>query len=602
MRPSLDLSSLRRRFLSRELTAGGLADEVLARIADAGEDRVWIERVPAAALRARAALLDSRVADEPEILERLPLFGVPFAVKDNIDVEGLATTAACPGFAYRAQQTAPAVERLLAAGALLVGKANLDQFATGLVGTRSPYGTPRNPFDERYIPGGSSSGSPVVVSGGLATFPLHTDTPGSGRVPASFTNIVGLKPTRGRVSMRGVVPACRSLDCVSVFALTCDDAAEVLRCCGVYDDVDPFARRAPDRARAMPRPFRFAVPREGDLEFFGDSDARRLFAHAIGEMQALGGVAVETDITACRQGAELLYDGPWVAERLATVETLLEQTPDVLLPQTRQIISAGARYSAVDAFKASYRLAELRRAAERLWEQADFLLLPTAGTIYRVDEIEADPLRLNSRLGIYTNFVNLFDLSAVALPAGFRSDGLPWGVSCIAPAFAEEALCALGAEFQQRLGLPLGATGHALPAWPVPAAPPAEQAVLLAVAGAHLSDMPLNGELVALGARFVERAQTAPSYRMFLLEGAPLRPGLLRDEGAAHAFEIELWSLAPAALGGLVAAIAPPLSIGTIRLSDGREVKGFLCESAAASQAQDISDCSGWREFLRRRA
>ncbi len=597
---SFDLGSLRRRFLAGELTAAALVEEVLARIAAAGDDKVWIARVPAATLREHAAALDAAAARDPGLLARLPLFGIPFAVKDNIDAAGLATTAGCAAFAYEPIETAPSVARLLEAGALLVGKTNLDQFATGLVGTRSPYGVARNPFDPRYISGGSSSGSAVAVAAGLVSVALGTDTAGSGRVPAAFNNIVGLKPTRGRISARGVVPACRSLDCVSIFALSCEDAATVLEICGVYDPEDPFARRAPPDVAALPRPFRFAVPRAADLDFAGNDDGPALFERAAAALEALGGRRVEVDLTLCREAAAMLYDGPWVAERLAAVEALFNRSPEALLPVTREIIGAGARHSALDAFKASYRLAALRRKAEALWQAAELLLVPTAGTIYTLAEVEADPIRLNTRLGTYTNFVNLFDLAAVALPAGFRRDGLPFGVTCIAPAFSEAALLALGSAFQRQLDLPLGATPHRLPPLAAPA-PARDGRIAIAVAGAHLTGMPLNGRLLELGASLVEQTQTAPAYRMFLLDGEPARPGLLRDSAGGRAFEVELWAMSPAALGTLVAETAPPLSVGTVLLGDGRAVKGFLCEAEAAAGAEEISAYGGWRDFLLRR-
>ncbi len=597
---SFDLGSLRRRIVAGELSAAALAQEVLARLAAAGDDKVWIARVGEDALRQRAAALDAAVARDPSLLARLPLFGVPFAVKDNIDVAGLPTTAGCPAFAYAPAATAPAVARLIEAGALLVGKTNLDQFATGLVGTRSPYGVPRNPFDPRYIPGGSSSGSAVAVAAGLVSFALGTDTAGSGRVPAAFNNVVGLKPTRGRISTSGVVPACRSLDCVSIFALTAADAAALLAVCGVYEEADPFSRRMPPDAGAPATPFRFAVPRAADLEFFGDSDAPALFEHAAAALEALGGTRIEADLTSFFAAAALLYGGPWVAERLAAVEELYGRAPEALLPVTREIIAAGARHSAVDAFKASYRLAALRRESEALWQRAELLLVPTAGTIYSLAEIEADPVGRNTRLGRYTNFVNFFDLAAVALPAGFRRDGLPFGVTCIAPAFSDRALCALGEAFQRRLDLRLGATAHRLPPADAAASAP-DGRIAVAVAGAHLSGMPLNGRLVELGAHLLERARTAPAYRMFLLDGAPARPGLLREAAGGSAFEIELWAMSAAALGTLVAETAPPLSVGTVLLADGRAVKGFLCEAAAAARAKDISAFGGWREYLRRR-
>ncbi len=419
-------------------------------------------------------------------------------------------------------------------------------------------------------------------------------------MPAAFNNIVGLKPTRGRISARGVVPACRSLDCVSIFALSCEDAATVLEICGVYDPEDPFARRAPPDVAALPRPFRFAVPRAADLDFAGNDDGPALFERAAAALEALGGRRVEVDLTLCREAAAMLYDGPWVAERLAAVEALFNRSPEALLPVTREIIGAGARHSALDAFKASYRLAALRRKAEALWQAAELLLVPTAGTIYTLAEVEADPIRLNTRLGTYTNFVNLFDLAAVALPAGFRRDGLPFGVTCIAPAFSEAALLALGSAFQRQLDLPLGATPHRLPPLAAPA-PARDGRIAIAVAGAHLTGMPLNGRLLELGASLVEQTQTAPAYRMFLLDGEPARPGLLRDSAGGRAFEVELWAMSPAALGTLVAETAPPLSVGTVLLGDGRAVKGFLCEAEAAAGAEEISAYGGWRDFLLRR-
>jgi allophanate hydrolase len=460
---SLDLARLRRSFAGRELTAAALVEDLLARLAVAGDDSVWIARHSDAGLRARAAELD-RIADaDPAAMARLPLFGVPFAVKDNIDVAGLPTSAACPQFAYRPAATAPAVARLIDAGAILVGKTNLDQFATGLVGVRSPYGVPRNPFDARYIPGGSSSGSAVAVASGLVSFALGTDTAGSGRVPAAFNNVVGVKPTRGLISTRGVLPACRSLDCVSIFALSCEDASSVFEVCAVYDEGDPYSRPKAASAERPRQPFRFAVPPREDLEFFGDADAPGLFAQAADALEALGGARVDVSFAPFRAAGELLYSGPWVAERLAAIEPLLRRAPEALLPVTREIIQRGAQYSAVDTFKAMYRLAQLRRESEAAFREADVLLLPTAGTTYTIAEVEADPVRLNSNLGHYTNFVNLLDLAAIALPAGFRRDGLPFGISLVAPAFTDALLASLGADFQRRLGLPLGATGHPLP-------------------------------------------------------------------------------------------------------------------------------------------
>ena len=457
---SLEIVSLRNAFLGRAISATDLAEQVLVRIAQSDDPAIWISRSSENAVKARARELDAQAAADPSTIARLPLFGIPFAVKDNIDVAGMPTTAACPAFAYTPLETAPVVARLLAAGAVLLGKTNLDQFATGLVGTRSPYGVPRNPFDARFIPGGSSSGSAVAVAAGLVSFSLGTDTAGSGRIPAAFNNLVGLKPTRGLLSTRGIVPACRSLDCVSVFALTTRDASMVSDIAVFFDADDPLAR-VPDAAVA-PRfgsSFRFGVPRSSDLEFFGDSEAAALFDAAIETLEKTGGTRVEVNFAPFRDAGRLLYEGPWVAERLHVTQTLLSQNPDAVLPIIREIIEDGCRYTALDAYRAQYELAALRRAADTEFRAVDVLLLPTAGTIYETAAIAAEPKRLNSNLGLYTNFVNLLDLSAIALPAGFGKSGLPFGISLVAPAHCDAALLDLGIRFQQAVksGLDTGA-------------------------------------------------------------------------------------------------------------------------------------------------
>ncbi|HEV8013996.1 MAG TPA: allophanate hydrolase [Stellaceae bacterium] len=599
--PSLDFARLRARYGRGKLSVVSLVDALLQRIDKAGDDKVWISRVPAEALRRRAAVLDAAVTgmSAEAVGDRFPLFGIPFAVKDNIDVAGLPTTAACPAFAYTPEITAHCVARLEEAGAILIGKTNLDQFATGLVGSRSPYGVPRNPFDSRFIPGGSSSGSAVAVAVGLVSFALGTDTAGSGRVPAAFNNVVGLKPTRGRISTRGVVPACRSLDCISIFALCGEDAAAVLEVCGGFDRDDPFARRAPNATRQFQPPFRFAVPRAADLEFFGDRESPALFARAVSALEALGGTCVEFDLTPFRVAGDMLYGGPWVAERLAAIETLYRHQPEALLPVTRQIIAAGDRWSAVDTFTAQYRLAALRREAERVWEGADVLLLPTAATIYTLAAIEADPIALNANLGRYTAFANLLDLAAMAVPAGFRADGLPFGVSVIGPAFSDGFLATVAGALHQKFDLPLGATRHRLaPARPRCIDTEPDQGVELAVVGSHLSGMALNHELTQNGALLIRSALTAATYRLYLLDGDPRRPGMLRVGAQGEAIEVEIWRLDATAFGAFVAQIPPPLTIGTLVLSDGRLVKGFLCEAEATRNAEDISAFGGWRQFV----
>jgi allophanate hydrolase len=594
---SLDLERLRAAYRGG-LKPTQLVTALVERLERRGDDKVWIERVSRARLLERAAELERRPP------EGLPLYGVPFAIKDNIDLAGCATTAACPEYAYRPHASAAVVERLLAAGAIALGKTNLDQFATGLVGTRSPYGACRNAFDPRYISGGSSSGSALAVAAGLATFALGTDTAGSGRVPAAFNNIVGLKPSLGLLSTRGVVPACRSLDCVSIFALTMRDARAVLEVAQGFDRDDPYSRAEPQAPSArIGERFRFGVPRSSELEFFGDREYERLFAGALERLEALGGERVELDFRPFLDAARLLYEGPWVAERWLVVRELLERNPEAILPATRRVIEKAASFSAADAFSAAYRMQALRRDAEAAWSAVQVIAMPTAPTIYRVAEIEAEPIALNSRLGTYTNFVNLFDLCAVAVPAGFRGDGLPFGVTLLAPAFSDAALCALGERLQDAYGLPLGATGCTLPERaPAPPrrAPPASL-VRLVVCGAHMSGLPLNRELLERGARLLRACRTAPHYRLFAFEAfSPPRPGMVRAAPGASV-EAELWEMPSAAFGGFVDAIPAPLGIGTVELEDGECARGFLCEHYAVAAARDITPLGGWRAYLAQR-
>jgi allophanate hydrolase len=456
---SLDFTSLRRAYAEGAASPVAVARDIARRIAARGDDAVWISRVADDALLMAAAALEQRAAAEG--IAALPLYGLPFAVKDNIDVAGLATTAACPGFACRPTRSAPVVERLVEAGALLVGKTNLDQFATGLVGVRSPYGVPRNPFDPAFIPGGSSSGSAVAVAAGLVAFALGTDTAGSGRVPASFNNIVGLKPTRGLVSTRGVLPACHSLDCVSIFALTVPDAAAVLEVIRGADPEDDQSRAPPAGFAcldATPRGFRFGVPLPAQREFFGKSDAALLFETAIARLAALGGAAVTVDLDPFLDAGSLLYQGAWLAERMTAVDAAIGGRRELLHPVTRDIIAGGEAFSAADIARDRARLAELRQETDPVWQRIDLMLLPTSGTIYRIAEIAAEPFALNARLGHYTNFTNLLDLSAIAVPNGFQSNGLPAGVTLLAPAFHDPLIAAVAAAFQAQAGLPLGAT------------------------------------------------------------------------------------------------------------------------------------------------
>jgi allophanate hydrolase len=529
-----------------------------------------------------------------------PLYGVPVAVKDNIDVLGLPTTAACPSFSYRPTQDATAVALLRAAGAIVIGKTNLDQFATGLVGVRSPFGAPRNLFDARLIPGGSSSGSGIAVAAGLVPLALGTDTAGSGRVPAGLNNIVGLKPSLGLVSTFGVVPACRTLDCVSVFALTVDDAWTALSAMAGADVADPYSRDRPlGVPRAMPASLRLGVPSPRQLLFYGDCQFESAYAAAIDRLRRLGCKTFEIDIEPFYETARLLYEGPWVAERSIAAGHLLSEQPEALHPVTREILLGGTRKSAIDAFKAFYRLEEIRRIASQTFETIDVLALPTVPTTYTIDQVRAEPITLNSRLGTYTNFVNLLDLCALALPASMTESGIPFGITLLAPGGCDARLAEIGRVFHADTGQPMGALAEPLPSL-TPLTHAAQELVSVAVVGAHLSGCPLNGELRGLGARLVETTTTAADYALYVLtQSAPAKPGLLRrDRGKGHAIEVEIWALSIEAFGRFAASVPLPLTIGTILLADGRRVKGFLVEAAATADAEDISAHGGWRAYL----
>jgi allophanate hydrolase len=575
----MTIAALRCDYLSGARTPAGVIEGIFARIRAEGLAPVWISVVDQHSALTRAKNVDFS----------LPLAGVPFAVKDNIDFEGLPTTAGCPSFAHPASRSATVVQRLLDAGAILIGKTNMDQFATGLVGTRSPYGACSNVFDASYVSGGSSSGSAVAVASRLCAFSLGTDTAGSGRIPAAFNNLVGLKPTRGLLSTAGVVPACQSLDCVSIFATSADDAGIVWSVAQGSDPLDPYSRTFSPGAGAAPwlaSAFRFGVPEESDLRFFGDAETPGLYRQAIRRMEDRGGTRVTIDFTPFREAAELLYSGPWVAERFAAVGDFILQGLDGVDETVGTIIKSGANYGAADAYRAAYRLEDLKRDAAKQWANIDVLLLPTAGTIYKKDTVAADPVRLNSNLGYYTNFANLMDLAAIAVPAGFRSDGLPFGVSIVAPAFADRALVALGKRFLHE------------PASVAESAPPG--CISVAVVGAHLSDQPLNHQLTDRGARLIKSCRTAPDYRLFALaDTVPPKPGLLRERGyRGPGIELEMWAVPENHFGGFVAAVPPPLAIGSVRLDTGEWVKGFVCEPIGLEGATEITRFGGWRTYL----
>lgn len=567
---------------SRKTTAVGVARNTISKIAayELVQPQVWISRFSEQEILRAAAAVDDRV----QAGEQLPLAGVPFAIKDNIDILGLPTTAGCPEFAFNPNQTASVVQALLDAGAVAIGKTNLDQFATGLNGTRSPYGAPTCVFNSEYISGGSSSGSAVAVAAELVAFSLGTDTAGSGRVPAAFNGLVGMKPTKGRWSTAGLTPACRSLDCITVFTHTVDDARLLDDVIAGFDESDVYSRALSD----IPRDLRkIGVPLRHQRLFFGDTEASKFYEHSIRTFESLGVEIVEVDIEVLKKAALLLYAGPWVAERTAAIGDFLETNPDSMDPVVRSILQSGKGISAVDAFNAQYEIAALKRSTDLMWNEIDVLLLPTAPTIYRVTEMHASPVLLNSNLGIYTNFVNLLDMSAIAIPAGYRQNDTGFGVTLIGPAWTDRALMDVASTFldARTLDRPI-------------VAGQTQQRVKLAVVGAHLAEMPLHWQLTSRSAKFVGAASTSPSYRLFAMnESTPPKPALVHSPDG-RAIAVEVYELDFDQFGSFVAEVPSPLAIGTVTLADGTEVKGFVSEPRAIVGAEDITVHGGWKAYV----
>jgi allophanate hydrolase len=561
---------------------------------------VWISRVSQANLIKQLKKLDEELHIHGEqILDQMPLFGIPFAVKDNIDVTDMQTTVACPDFAYTPQDSAYVLRKLEKAGAVLIGKTNLDQFATGLVGTRSPYGVVRNAYFPEYVSGGSSSGSAVAVALRLVSFSLGTDTAGSGRVPAGFNGIVGLKPTCGLVSTRGVFPACRTLDCVSVFAQNVQDSWRVLHIISGYDKENEYSQHIL-QADISKNGYRIAVPET--LEFYGDECAQNAFSDAMAQIKKLPKVKIKTiSFHTFVEAAKLLYQGPWVAERRAAIGSFFDKQSQTMESVVRDIISQADQFNAVDTFKAGYRLEELKRESECLMSDIDFLVVPTAPTIPTINEVKSDPVIMNSKLGYYTNFVNFFDLAALAIPANVRSDGLPAGITLIGNCGSDYLLSTAGEELQAEFDR-IDTTrmqyqgNYSVAANPLPYEEPT---VKVAVVGAHLDGQPLNWQLVERGARKLCSTTTSKNYRLYeLSDSIPPKPGLARVIEDGCAIELELWEMPQRNFGSFVEEVPVPLGIGSVQLSDGGYVKGFICEQWALNNAKDISFHGGWRAYL----
>lgn len=598
---NLSLRALRESYRNGDLEVRALVAELRAQALAQSDYNAWITLLDEAQLEPYLARLDGVSPDS------LPLYGVPFAIKDNIDLAGLPTTAACPDFAYTAAESAPAVEALVAAGAIPLGKTNLDQFATGLVGVRSPYGEARNSFNPDYISGGSSAGSAIAAALGQVSFALGTDTAGSGRVPAVLNNLIGHKPSKGLLSSRGLVPACRSLDCISLMTLNCEDAARLFDIVARYDSGDSFARANPHYNRAryfhhsasagIDRRFRFCIPAQ--LEFCGNPETRALFERSVEQLCALGGEVEAIDFAPFEEAARLLYEGPWVCERALATQAVSRSS---MLPVIAEIIAQGDGRTGMETFAAQYRLAALKRRCDQLMAGFDFVLTPTTPTLFSRAELRAEPIAHNATLGRYTNFMNLLDYAATAVPVGFTGCGVPWGVTLFGPAFSDIRLLGFADLLHRDCRLPVGATDLA-PVYAAvqrAAAPPAET-VDLVVCGAHLEGQPLNWQLTERGGECVARTRSAAAYRLYALSDG-VRPGMARDEARGAAIEVEVWRLPSEAFGSFVAAIPAPLGIGKVEVADGRWLSGFICEAYGLAGATDITEFGGWRAWLQRGA
>ncbi|CAN5300447.1 allophanate hydrolase [soil metagenome] len=580
---SLDLESLRERYLERSLSPVTVVEAIYARIRSRGDDHVWISLVDEAAALAAAAELD------PSAMADLPLFGVPFAVKDNIDVAGMDTTAGCPAFGYAAPESAYLVDRLLAAGALVIGKTNLDQFATGLNGTRSPYGAPSTPFDDAYISGGSSSGSAVAVAAGLVSFSIGTDTAGSGRVPAALNNIVGVKPSVGLVSNRGIVPACRSIDCANVFALTVDDGTFVLNVIAGHDGADPWARDLPAPGAIAPLSLagvRLAIPDR--ISAWGTAGEQEAWEALLLELEKSGVQLQPIAMDVFLEAGAQLYGGAWVAERLDGLESFITTHPEEIHPVTLALLLAGKDVRGVDVFESLDRMRTLRLEARAALADVDALLTPTVTSTFTIEQLLEDPLGPNTTLGTYTTFTNLLDLCAVAVPVAMGSSGLPFGVSVQGAAGTDGEVLAIARAIEQHNDLPWGALASR-----------ATETFDLAVVGAHLEGMPLHNDLLQRGARLVTKTSTAPHYRLYALDGTvPAKPGLRMVEHDGAPIEVEVYRLPSSEIGGFLATVVAPLAIGQITLEDGSWVHGFVCEPYGLQDARDITSFGSWRTYI----
>lgn len=592
------IEGIRAHYAAGDFTPAELVHHLREKAQTYADHNIWIHLLSAEEISPYLRALETK-----EIAE-LPLYGIPFAIKDNIDLANIPTTAACEAFAYTPAQHAYVVARLIHAGAIPLGKTNMDQFATGLVGTRSPapWGPCKNAFDSAYISGGSSSGSAVAVSLGLASFSLGTDTAGSGRVPAAFNNLVGLKPSKGLLSTQGVVPACRSLDTVSIFTLTCDDASLVFNIAQDYDSADPYSRKnpfsnSPRNAGEAQGEITLGVPYSAQLQFFGNDASERDFFSSLNQWKKLGAKIQEVDFQPFLDAARLLYEGPWVSERTLATQAFTLAHPDAMHPVVKKIIAPGSTNTATEVFQALYQLNALKKAADLALQDVDFIITPTAAIQPTLTQVLANPIELNSTLGYYTNYMNLLDYSAIALPNARHTGPIPNGFTLVANSFFDQKLLAWGATWQRHMQTTLGCTTSEQTTTTKPGFNDLAT-INIVVCGAHLSAQPLNWQLTERGATLSEVTQSSANYRLYALADGK-RPGMIRDENSGCPIDVEVWRMPAENFGTFVNAVPAPLGIGKVELADGRWFSGFICEHYGLDEAVEISQLGGWRQYLR---
>ena len=589
---NLNIQALRQAYKNNDITPNHLILQLREQAIAQQDYNAWITLLTEDQLKAYLSFLEDKSIDE------LPLYGVPFAIKDNIDLAGVPTTAACPDFTYTPTENAFVVQQLLNAGAIPLGKTNLDQFATGLVGMRSPFGEGKNAFNMDYVSGGSSSGSAISTALGQVSFALGTDTAGSGRVPAALNNLIGHKPTKGLFSNTGLVPACLSLDCITVFALNTQDAALVTSIAGQADVNDAYSRENHPNNHLryfqpkLPNSFSFAVPSE--LDFYGNTETQALFENTVEKLQSLGGEKIEIDFTPFIEAAKLLYEGPWVAERyLATKDV----NPDSMLDVIKTIIGTAEGKTAADAFAAQYKLQAYKKICDKQVDAVDFILTPTCPTQFTRAELREEPIKYNSVLGTYTNFMNLLDYTATNVPVGFTESGVSWGVTLFSQSFSDMRLLSYSGALHEALNLPQGATGLPAQIFHDSALPMPQDCINVVVCGAHLEGFSLNWQLTDRKATLISKTQSAPKYQLYALPDGK-RPAMIRDEENGQAIEVEVWSMPVEFFGSFVAGIPAPLGIGKVELADGTWHCGFMSEGNVVSDSENISHFGGWKAYL----